>query len=693
MAIIMGQLRPDATAGEAEVLNQLKELPDNYIIWPELAVYDKYPDFVVLVPGRGVAVLEVKDWVEIPNANPETFTVRTRQGEERREPNPVRGVREKAFAITRRLETEPRLVHADGPHSGRSRVPYAYAVVFPNLTNMFLWRLGRIFDDNRCVISRDRLSERNPARLLDELNWRFPADFADGDYGLIRGALWPELQVTAGNQVVGVMDAMQEQTAKEGLYEVAVAPAEELPEHGRRLAVNPIIRLVRGVAGSGKTLVLARRAAYLSELHPDWNVLVVTFGKALAHKLRGQLADNAPRVTVTHFHQLSRDLLDEELGDWGAGPASDARGAIAHLLVGSPDLDRFDPDFLAAEIRWLKESGIDDLNTYLGAARVGRGRPLLAADRRFVFDVYRRYQHNLAWRRRFDWDDVPQMVCEAIDHNMIAGGRYQAILVDEAQDFAPSWFGVLRRLLDPTTAVMFMAADGAQRIYRHHSWRSLGLQVVGRTRILPHPYRMTYEIACAAAELVRGNPALLESLRGDDEELPHARLDARWMRHGDHPELRYFPDRTKELSWLGRRLDELRQQGYEPDDIAIFHRRQKGVDEYAGYLMEKRWPVRVLKSESPVENEGITVGTMHAAKGLEFRAVFVPQLQVLFADGNGALAEERRASAAEETRLLYVALTRARERVYLMHQGRLPEQLDYWASYLKEAWSRPIPAA
>lgn len=693
MAKIIGALRPDATAGEIEVLNQLKYLPENYIVWPELPVEGRYTDFVVLDPTRGVAILEVKDWVEIVDVTPRTFTIRTRNGQEIIQDNPIFGVREKAFAVKRKLEAETALRHRSGPHAGKLRVPYAYAVVFPRLTRMFLHMLGPVFDEPREIIAQDDL-RRDPADVLECLKWPFHPELYPGDVDLIRGTLFPELKVMAGERFLGVMDVSQEQAAKEGLFErpsetAPVDPDDDLPEHGRRLAVNPIIRLVRGVAGSGKTLVLARRAAYLSELHPDWNILVVTFNKALAHKLRGQLAGEEGRITVTHFHQLAREVLDDELGDWGAGPVSDARGAITHILAESSDRDRFDPGFLAAEIRWMKESGIEDLDTYLGAARVGRGRPLAPADRRFVFDVYSRYQHNLGWRRRFDWDDVPLMVSEAIDHGMIAGDRFHAILVDEAQDFAPSWFAVLRRLLNPETAVMFMAADGAQRIYRHHSWRSLGLHVVGRTRILPHPYRMTYEIACAAAELVRSNPVLLESLRGDEEELPHARLDAQWMRHGHYPELRYFPDRNKEFSWLGKRLDELKQQGYAPDDIAIFHRKQRGVDEYAGYLMENRWPVRVLKSESPVEDEGITVGTMHAAKGLEFRAVFVPQLQLLFADGNGSHTEEHRVSAAEETRLLYVALTRARERVYLMHQGRLPDQLGPWADYLKETRRKP----
>jgi superfamily I DNA/RNA helicase len=287
----------------------------------------------------------------------------------------------------------------------------------------------------------------------------------------------------------------------------------------------------------------------------------------------------------------------------------------------------------------------------------------------------------LHWRRCFDWEDVPLNVCDAIDTGFLDGARYEAILVDEAQDFAPTWFAVLRRLLNPETGVMFMAADGVQRIYRNHSWRSMGLNVVGRTRILPRPYRMTYEIACAAAELVRGNPAVIEALNNDEEELPPVKLDDRWMRHGDYPELRLLGTKAQEMSWLHNRLKELRGKGYEPQDIAIFHRKGEAVEEYAGYLRQHYWPVRVLKNDAPVGEAGITVGTMHAAKGLEFRAVFVPHLEALYSE-LGHTTEERRESVLNETRLLYVVMTRARERVYLMHQGRLPDQLSHLARYL-----------
>lgn len=72
--------------------------------------------------------------------------------------------------------------------------------------------------------------------------------------------------------------------------------------------------------------------------------------------------------------------------------------------------------------------------------------------------------------------------------------------------------------------------------------------------------------------------------------------------------------------------------------------------------------------------------TLHAAKGLEFRAVFLPALEegLLPFFGPEALAKMKETdrpapaheNAAEERRLFYVGLTRAKEAVFLSHAAR-----------------------
>lgn len=189
MATIIGSLRPEAAKGEQTVLNLLNALPDECLVWPELPVYERYPDFVVLHPKLGVAVLEVKDWVEITRANPDAVVVRTRAGDDRSEPNPVRQARDKAIAIANRLEQEPRLLNSFGPHQGKLRVPWAYAVAFPNMTAMLLDMLGPVIDSAYRFCSDD-LTPSDFEYRLRNLDWKYQADLSSGDVQAIRATLY-----------------------------------------------------------------------------------------------------------------------------------------------------------------------------------------------------------------------------------------------------------------------------------------------------------------------------------------------------------------------------------------------------------------------------------------------------------------------------------------------------------------------
>jgi superfamily I DNA/RNA helicase len=520
---------------------------------------------------------------------------------------------------------------------------------------------------------------------LADLPWRFPTDLSPDDIDIIRQVLYPNLVITHNNRPVGTADIAQELAALEGLHDVGSRPEEEeLPEQGRAVAVNPAVRLVRGVVGSGKTLVLVMRAKNLADAYPDWRLLVVTFNRPLSDDLQTRFDGYEDRVTVTNFHRLCRRLLSG-VNEWSGKPIDDRRGRIANIVNTQFEIPRLEADFLDEEIKWIKEMGLRDKARYMSEPRIGRGRPLGQADREFVWAVYERYQSMLADFHRFDWEDVPLMVLKAMEYGMLRGQAYDAILIDEAQDFAPAWFEVLRRQLNPQTAVMFLSADGVQRIYRKHSWRSLGLNVVGRTRILNRSYRSTYEIARVAVHLLRSDADVMSALEAEGEELPPTQLDPAWMRHGEPPELRFFPNGRKEKQWIENRLRALLGQGYRPDDIALFHYTKDGRNGLAAAVQQAGLPVRVLSGNSPPVPGAITVGTMHAAKGLEFRVVLLPQLQALFFGGRmPTTVEQATREQAEKLRLLYVALTRARELLYMSYEKALPPNLNAFVSFVRD---------
>ena len=327
MAQIIGDLRPDATYGEQRMLELLGDLSDDYVVWPELPInadYVTYPDFTVLHPRIGVSVLEVKDWVEIVTASPSTFRIRTRAGKDREEKNPLTGAHIKATKIAEKLQREPRLLQAAGEHRGKLKVPWGFAVVFPNLSRMFVHGLGEVLEPKQ-MICRDDLETGQLEQRLIQMAFR-PVELTPADVDVVRSVLFPELRLSQPRGEDAVLDLDQERIAKAGLYEV-----QELPPEGRRVAVNPVVRLVRGVAGSGKTLVLSMRAKYLAETHPDWRILVVTFNRLLAQDLEKRLEKHRKQIKTAHFHKLCRAWLDEA-GLWQP-PIEDQEGRIANIPV------------------------------------------------------------------------------------------------------------------------------------------------------------------------------------------------------------------------------------------------------------------------------------------------------------------------------------------------------------------------
>jgi superfamily I DNA/RNA helicase len=119
----------------------------------------------------------------------------------------------------------------------------------------------------------------------------------------------------------------------------------------------------------------------------------------------------------------------------------------------------------ADEIDWIKEYVEPPVNEqYLAVQRTGRGGRLSMSQRETLLRIFGRYEERLRSGKCCDWGDIPLRVLELVSAGRIAAPRYHALLVDETQDFAPSWFRVLLCMLKPETNLLFLAGDGAQRV-------------------------------------------------------------------------------------------------------------------------------------------------------------------------------------------------------------------------------------
>jgi superfamily I DNA/RNA helicase len=441
--------------------------------------------------------------------------------------------------------------------------------------------------------------------------------------------------------------------------------------------------LVTGSAGTGKTVTGLHRAVFLAERLPEGGkVLLTTFTRALADALTKQLyrLTDAPevrgRIDVISVDKLAYEIVardnrrvgvaDSEILDqlWEA-----AAKAGPTYLNRAGQVSTFSAAFLRHE--WEQVVLARQLTTvegYRDASRRGRGAGLRGAQREQVWTAIDAVVRELAKRRL---RTHTQLADDAATILRNATAPYQHVVVDEGQDLHPAQWRLLRALVAPGPNDMFLLADPYQRIYDSHvSLAQLGIEVRGRTRKLTVNYRTTHEILDLSVKVLSGEAAI--GLDGQDDTLRGYRSITR----GGVPELAAYGSRDSECEALIERVGTWLEQGVEPHAVGVAVRTGQLVKSISKILSDAHIPVADEKTGA----DGVRVATMHRMKGLEFQCLAVVGLDAGVLPAPHALtsaAEDPHAHRQDMQRercLLFVALTRARDALYLSHSG-LPSPL------------------
>jgi hypothetical protein len=300
------------TPGERRLAQRMEEkLDDDYLLWYDVPIGKKqlHPDFIVLHPSRGLFILEVKDWKldTIQNINPSTFTIITDNGIKEVK-HPLQQARDYALAVNKLLEKDAALVQ-QGDYQGKLIIPYGYGVVFTNINRKDFnnSELPTVFEEH-LVICKDEILPSTDAgefqqRLWYLLAYNFGKILTNSQIDRIRWHIFPELRITQLSlfdveieepqhlqipDILQIMDLQQEQLAR---------------------SLGDGHRIIHGVAGSGKTMILGFRCQHLAQLNKP--ILVLCFNVSLAAKLRDmiQKPGKVSRIKVRHFHGWCMDLL------------------------------------------------------------------------------------------------------------------------------------------------------------------------------------------------------------------------------------------------------------------------------------------------------------------------------------------------------------------------------------------------
>lgn len=300
-------------AGEKRFARRLEALlEDDYLCWYEMPVgkRHRYTDFIVLHPGRGLLLLEVKDWKldTIQDINPVSVSLLTNRGVVITS-NPLEQARQCTYQLVNQLEKDPQLVRHDGQYQGRLAFPYGYGLVLSHITrNQFdSSGLGDVLPAHQ-VICSDEMTESADVEefqkcLWDMFNVGFSCQLTLPQIDRVRWHIFPEVRI--GDGQLGMFSDEAEDTLVPDLLKVMDMQQEQL---ARSLGEGH--RVIHGVAGSGKTLILGYRCLYLAKvLHKP--ILVLCFNITLAARLRSIMEDKEinDRVHVYHFHDWCGEIL------------------------------------------------------------------------------------------------------------------------------------------------------------------------------------------------------------------------------------------------------------------------------------------------------------------------------------------------------------------------------------------------
>lgn len=434
--------------------------------------------------------------------------------------------------------------------------------------------------------------------------------------------------------------------------------------------------VILGTAGSGKTTMAMLRALQLADARTEHygRTLLVTFNRSLLAYLNHVL-QGFPTLDVRTYHRFAVGYMStREDMPYGTILTSATRreqfiaDAARETAPATAILDR-GPGFFAKEIEWIARHGVRDLRDYLLVERVGRGQALGTRGRRAVWAVRDRYLDlRAADGKRYDWHDLADAVCREMgsDHSE---RRYTHVVIDEGQDFSPQMVRSLTAAVRPGGSVTFFG-DVAQQIYgRGVSWRSAGLTLpaAGVLR-LKRNHRNSPQIARVAQAI-----ADMPYFAGEDDLItPDQFADA-----GPPPALVCFSDDTAEQAWI---ITQARRLGATGSVGVLFHR-HADADAFTGRCLGARKLDRDTPSWAP--DPGIWACTVHGAKGFEFQAVIVAGLSAArWPEPYAVQGDGEDDARADDGRLLYVAVTRARQVLLMTFTGTLtalmPENDDLW---------------
>lgn len=458
--------------------------------------------------------------------------------------------------------------------------------------------------------------------------------------------------------------------------------------------------MVKGVAGSGKTTVAIRRISFLQNYYSheeDDTILLVTYNKTLLHYIKyqyhkfadeeqaqyDQLFSPDSEVKIVTIDSLMYKYFNQYIRRMNLSlkPSNHVLEqkviikAIHHVQQKYPKSKILSPKnslFLLDEVTWINACQIEDVDTYQQIERTGRatggsGTPqkLLRNSelRAAIFELMETFNNMLAKEGYVTFKQMNAMALQ--EAQQMNHGKYTHVIIDESQDLTKVQLEFLKCIYNEKSysSIMFVA-DNTQSIYSQ-SWlgkgrpyASIGYDMSGKSRMLSKNYRTTTEIAKAAYQLIEND----STINNNVDFVKPSLID----RHGHPPIYRFFTTSQDQIHFLQKEIQSLTND-YRLSEICVVAKEKRLIESVSQGLESEGIPCEILQSsEANFESAKVKLVTMHSIKGLEFKVIFLIDLNDGVIPNNRLYdLDDEEAMDSEERKLLYVGMTRANELLYM----------------------------
>ncbi|MBQ0026799.1 MAG: ATP-dependent helicase [Lachnospiraceae bacterium] len=408
--------------------------------------------------------------------------------------------------------------------------------------------------------------------------------------------------------------------------------------------------------GSGKTAVITQRIHTLIDTYgvaPE-TILVITFTRAAAAEMQARFqkltGDAALPVTFGTFHSVFLHILKRTYGN----DAFDIAGEDDELRTLSmlvKDIQSA-PDSLAKEL----------LDEFSRAKNMNeKPRSVCGVPAKRCAHLMQQLDERIAAQGLISFDDMIsrtyKLLRERPDilrkwHNI-----YRYILIDEFQDINEPQYRTVK-LLAGNKPNLFVVGDDDQAIYGFR----------GSTPGIMKKFAKEYK-SCKVIYLsknYRSDEAIVE-MSANLISHNHNRFKKKLSANREYkipPVVRSFDTLTEENRFICEEIKSLISRGHKLSDIAVLYRTNATERSLLEQMKKEGLPFESdCDMSSNDDGPKVTVSTMHKSKGLEYRAVFVPDVIEGLVPHKSIEAPEE---IEEERRLFYVAITRAKSRLYVL---------------------------